>query len=62
MVNADVLVRRFAARVFGENWPVVLGVAEVIRSRGVAVPQVGDVQAVDEYFKAHVPVAVWEAA
>ncbi|MGV0436336.1 hypothetical protein ACUY2R_05095 [Corynebacterium mastitidis] len=60
--NENVLVRKFAARCFGENWPVVLGVAEAIRQRAVAVPQVGDVQAVEEYFKAHVPVATWESA
>ncbi|MGV0438344.1 hypothetical protein ACUY2L_04060 [Corynebacterium mastitidis] len=36
--------------------------AEAIRQRAVAVPQVGDVQAVEEYFKAHVPVATWESA
>lgn len=60
--NENMLVRKFVARCFGENWPVVLGVAEAIRHRAVAVPQVGDVQAVEEYSKAHAPVAIWEAA
>ncbi|KQB84089.1 hypothetical protein Cocul_00885 [Corynebacterium oculi] len=62
MVGHDELVRRFAARCFSENWPVVLGVAEAIRSQGRVVPQVSDVQVVEEFFKAHVPVAVWESA
>lgn len=56
------LAQRFAARCLSENWGVVLGVAEAIRSRGVSIPQAKDAEAVEEYFKAHVPVAVWETA
>lgn len=58
----DVLLRQYAVRRLGENWPVVLMVAEAIRSKGVAMPRVDDPQLVMEFCNENIPAGKMERA